>query len=222
MHLRTRMQTIVTLGFIVALAATGTASAEEPRLHAGVTPSTANVRPVFDAARTAAAQQPATATTQPNDHQFGVGLRLGGTNFGVGASVRYFFYAGPLGVQAEVSRSDVDFLVGDFNSVQFAPSAIYRFQQFEFESPVSLVPYAGLGLSFVHSNFSDNPIFDPVDDTDVGVQLYGGVELFFDRVPNLGASGQLTYNSNDDVVTSGFGAELGGVSFTGAAHWYFW
>ena len=54
------------------------------------------------------------------------------------------------------------------------------------------------------------PGFLADDDTDLGVLLYGGVELFFANIPNLGVSGELQFTS------------LGGVTFTAAGHWYFW
>ena len=62
------------------------------------------------------------------------------------------------------------------------------------------------------------------DDTSVGVLLFGGVELFFANVPNLGVSGELTYRSNGDIDTGTLlgDAEIGGVKFTAAGHWYFW
>ena len=44
------------------------------------------------------------------------------------------------------------------------------------------------------------------DDTSVGILLYGGVELFFAKSPNLGVSGELTYNSNDDVDVARIGS----------------
>jgi hypothetical protein len=223
-------------------AAARTAFADEPLFGTSSTP-TATDRPlltggtpfditkgrsIFGSERLAAtAQQATTATTTPNEHQFGVGVRLGGWGFGIGGSVRYFFYGGPLGVQAEVSRHGLDFGPSDFSSVQFAPAVIYRFPERTFDAPLSLTPYAGGGLSFIHTSFDDEdqifgPNFDP-DDTDVGVLLFGGVELFFERVPNLGVSGELTWNSNDDVTSLSFGsASLGGPAFTAAAHWYFW
>jgi hypothetical protein len=139
--------------------------------------------------------------------------------------VRYFFYGGPLGVQAEVSRHGLG--PKGYRSIQFNPAVIYRFVEQQFDAPVSLTPYAGAGLSFVTTSFGDDdPLFDALDgdDTSVGVLLFGGVELFFERIPNLGASGELRYTSNDDVTPPfGFGEfSRGGVSFVASAHWYFW
>jgi hypothetical protein len=180
---------------------------------------------IFDVPALAAAQDATTTTTTPNNHQFGAGVRLGGNSFSIGGSVRYFFYGGPLGVQGEIARVGYDLGVYDWSSTQFSPSVLYRFVERTFEAPVTLTPYVGAGLNFIHSNFDDDFPFQEVreDDTSVGVLLYGGVELFFERLPNLGASGELTFTSNDDVGAIGFGStSLGGISFTAAAHWYFW
>ena len=181
------------------------------------------LRVSFATASLAAGQNPpvTTATNGMNNHQFGAGVRLSAEHAGIGASVRYFFYGGPLGVQGEISRFGVDLGRNDFHSVRFSPSVLYRFVEQKFNGPVSLTPYAGAGLSFVHSNF-DEDVFANLDDTSLGVLLYGGVELFFSNVPNLGVSGEITYTSNDDVASSFGNASIGGASFTAAGHWYFW
>jgi hypothetical protein len=181
------------------------------------------LRVTFPTTSLAAGQNPpvTTSTLGMNNHQFGAGVRLSAEHAGIGASVRYFFYGGPLGVQGEISRFGVDFGRNDFHSVRFSPSVLYRFVEQKFNGPVSLTPYAGAGLSFVHSNF-DEDIFGDLDDTSLGVLLYGGVELFFSNVPNLGVSGEITYTSNDDVASNFGSASIGGASFTAAGHWYFW
>jgi hypothetical protein len=56
----------------------------------------------------------------------------------------------------------------------------------------------------------------------VGVLLYGGVEVVFDKVPNLGVSGELTLTGNDDLDFAFGSISPGGVRFTAAGHWYFW
>jgi hypothetical protein len=210
-----------------ALGGAASVSAEEDSLlAAGLMDGSRKARPIFDVAPLAAAAQVSTATTLPNAHQFGVGVRLHGESpVWVGGSVRYFFYGGPLGVQGEVLRSGLDLGAFDFNAIRFAPSVLYRFREYQFEAPLSLTPYGGIGLSFVHSRFDDNhplrPFLDD-DDTSVGILLYGGVELFFERVPNLGVSGEITYSSNDPVTGGGFGRSVGGTTFAASAHWYFW
>jgi hypothetical protein len=228
---RTHLRTILILAALIASGFGAPASAEEPTTALARPPVSAkSSKSIFDVASLAAAtaQQATTGTTAPNDHQFGAGLRINGGRFGIGGSVRYFFYGGPLGVQGEISRVGYDFGNRDWSSVQFSPAVIYRFVERKFEAPLSLVPYAGGGLNFIHSNFDDEDEdffedFLDADRTSLGVLLFGGVELFFDRVPNLGVSGEITFTSNDDIEATGLGStSLGGPAFTAAAHWYFW
>ena len=65
-------------------------------------------RPLFDVEPLAAAAQTQASPvkTTPNDHMFGLGIKLGGVTAGIGASARYFFGGGPLGFQGEVSSTD--------------------------------------------------------------------------------------------------------------------
>jgi hypothetical protein len=183
------------------------------------------LRVMFPTASMAAAQNPpvvTTATHGMSNHQFGAGVRLSAEHSGIGVGARYFFYGGPLGVQGEISRFGVDLGPTNFDSVRFSPSVIYRFVEQKFNGPVSLTPYAGGGLSFVHSNFDQTVFPASVDDTSAGVLLFGGVELFFSSVPQLGVSGEITYTSNDDVSSTFGSASIGGATFTAAGHWYFW
>lgn len=216
----------------LVLGAAATASAEVlmTSLKTPLVFETAESRPLRGSAALAAAQPGTTATNPTNNHQFGLGVRVYGDQAGIGASARYFFYGGPLGVQAELSRHGIDLGRNDFSTVRFSPSVIYRFVEIKFDSPVSITPYVGGGLAFVHSRFDDDfrdefdDIFDEDldDDTDVGVLVFGGVEFFFSNLPNLGASAELTFNSVEDRTFGPFEASLGGPSFTAAAHWYFW
>jgi hypothetical protein len=214
---------LISLAFVTG-AATRAWAEDAPLLKERTLFAAPQLRVVFPTASYAAGQNPpvTTSTSGTNNHQFGAGVRLSAAHAGIGASARYFFYGGPLGVQGEVSRFGVDLGRNDFHSVRFSPSVLYRFIEQKFNGPVSLTPYAGAGLSFVHSNFDDSGLFPDVDDTSLGVLLYGGVELFFSNVPNLGVSGEITYTSNDDVVSNFGSASIGGATFTAAGHWYFW
>ena len=216
--------TFLTMSFAL-LGCAATAAAEgEPVLKVRELFEPSKPVAVFSAPKLAAAAQTATtASTGTNAHQFGIGLRLGVEDPSVGVSARYFFYGGPLGVQGELSWQNVDLGRNDFSTTRFSPSVIYRFIEYKFNGPVSLTPYVGAGLSFIHSDFDEDNFPLDLDDTSVGVLLYGGVELFFTNVPNLGVSGELSFNSNDDFDDVVFGnASLGGVTFTAAGHWYFW
>ena len=208
--------------------AAGTASADDaPTLKVRPLFATPSPRPIFTPAVLAAATQnaqAATTSTATNNHQFGVGVRVGIEDApAIGVSARYFFYGGPLGVQGELSVASVDYHPDDITTIRFSPAAIYRWYEYKFNGPVSLTPYAGAGLNFVSYKF-DEDVFGPgLNDTNVGILLFGGVELFFEKQPNIGISGELTFNSNDDVDNAPNGnVSLGGVTFTAAGHWYFW
>jgi hypothetical protein len=218
---------IVMMSLTMVATAAGTASADDV-LTLKVRPlfEASTPRPIFTPAVLAAAQnaQAATTSTATNKHQFGLGARVGVEDApAIGVSARYFFYGGPLGVQGELSVSSVDYHPDDITAIRFSPAAIYRWYEYKFNGPVSLTPYAGAGLNFVSYKF-DEDVFGPgLNDTNVGILLFGGVELFFEKQPNIGVSGELTFNSNDDVDHAPNGnVSLGGVTFTAAGHWYFW
>jgi hypothetical protein len=215
---------ILSLVFMTGFAARAAAE-DAPVLKERTLFESPRLRVMFPTASLAAQTATAAATTNTNgtnEHQFGVGLRLSAESGGIGANVRYFFYSGPLGIQADISRFGSDLSGHDFDSVRFAPSVIYRFVEQKFNGPVSLTPYAGGGLSFVHSNFDEAIFGTSTDDTSLGVLLFGGVEIFFTKIPPLSVSGELTFASNDDVSSSFGTASLGGVSFSAMGHWYFW
>ena len=188
-----------------------------------VTPFAASARiekSLFQAAPQQQAPAPTTSTST-FDRRFGAGLRFGGVTSAVGGSVRYFFYGGPLGVQGQVAWSGIRLGDLDWKGIQFQPSVIYRFIDKKFNGPASLTPYAGGGMNFVHSYFGEDEAFFnalALDDTTLGVLLFGGVELFFERLPKLGVSGELNFVSNDDIRTT----SARGLAFAAAAHWYFW
>jgi hypothetical protein len=225
---RKSLTTIVLMSLSIFTSAAGVARADElPPLKVRQLFERSTSKTVFTPDVLAAAAQnvqPATTSTNAHNHQFGVGVRLGVEDApSIGASVRYFFYGGPLGVQAELAVSSVDYHPDNITAVRFSPAVLYRWYEYKFNGPVSLTPYGGGGLNFVTAKF-DEEVFGPdLNDTNVGILLFGGVELFFEKAPNIGVSGELTFNSNDDVDDAPNGnVSLGGVTFTAAGHWYFW
>jgi hypothetical protein len=172
----------------------------------------------------AAARRAARAPAPTGDHIFGVGIRLGGSNLGAGATLRYF-PNGPLGVQAEVSHFGVGAFSTDYSSTQFNGEVLYRLNEIKLEAPLKLQPYAGGGVSFIHTTFPSLPSrchdSDPLGLLDscnsTGVVVTGGVEIFFEQVPKLGVSGAFEFTSNGDFNT----ISIGGPAFVAAAHWYF-
>jgi hypothetical protein len=150
------------------------------------------------------------------EHQTGIGIRLGGYGFGIGASFRHFF-GGPLGIQAEVLHYGFDSFGFGYSSNEFQGAVIYRFNDIEITPDrFILTPYAGGGISHVRNSYDDDFFFDDDDfsDNDTGAVILGGAEVFFAQVPRLGVSGQFSFNTNDT-------GSFGGAGGTVAAHWYF-
>jgi len=174
-----------------------------------------------------AARRAATAPAVTGDHIFGVGLRVGGSNFGVGATLRYFPNNGPFGFQAEVSHFGIGAatLSYDYSSTQFNGEVLYRLNEIKLDAPLKLQPYAGGGVSVIHTSFpssssrchDNDPLALLESCNSTGVVVTGGVELFFDQVPRLGVSGAFEFTSNGDFSN----VSLGGPAFMAAAHWYF-
>jgi hypothetical protein len=55
--------------------------------------------------------------------------------------------------------------------------------------------------------------------TDTGVLVLGGVEIFFEKVPKLGVSGELEFTPSSSPFASV--SSVGGAGFVALAHWYF-
>jgi len=218
------------MGAALVVAIATAASAEEPTFSVNTPLFTAPAksRPLFKVATLAQAQNPAPASasvSKMNEHQFGGGVRVGGVSFGAGGSIRYFIYSGPLGVQAEVTHYQFSIEAIDWSAIQFSPSAIYRFQDAKFQGPYTLTPYAGGGMSFIHT-YADNPpaILVPLlpDDTSLGVLVYGGGELSFGKIPNFTVSGELVWVSNHERLNVDVNSAPPWPGFVVGAHWYFW
>jgi hypothetical protein len=148
-------------------------------------------------------------------HQIGLGARLGGSAFGLGASARAWS-RGPLGVQFEVSRfSQTDPTSTVMTSTQFGPSALYTFGD-RISDYMWLRPYLGAGATFNRSTMT--PLGGlPVSDSNAGFQTFGGGELSVASLPQLAVSAEMGYHWFESPFA---GLELGGFSVSVAGHWY--
>jgi hypothetical protein len=157
------------------------------------------------------------ATSRDNEHQLGVGVRTGGYAFdGIGATVRSWFQP-HLGVQIGVSHYGYgDFFGFSYSSTQFTPAVLYQFAPIKVNAPMMLRPYVGGGVSIIRSSFS---YLNNIDTTDTAGLVLGGVEIFFDRVPRLGVSGELEFSPSASPYR--LVGSVGGPGFVGMAHWYF-
>jgi hypothetical protein len=148
-------------------------------------------------------------------HQIGLGARLGGSAFGLGASARAWS-RGPLGVQFDVSRfSQTDPTSTVMTSTQFGPSALYTFGD-RISDYIWLRPYAGAGATFNRSTMTPFGGL-PVSDSNAGFQAFGGGEFSVASLPQLAVSADMGYHWFEPPFA---GLELGGFSVSVAAHWY--
>jgi hypothetical protein len=167
-----------------------------------------------------AAQQQTGGAVVRNDSKFGAGLRIGGYNaVGMGVSARSWFQS-RFGVQAGVSRYGYgDFFGFTYSSTQFTPAVLYQFaltNPIRWAPPLTLRPYVGAGLSIIRSSFAYP---NNVGQTDTGVLILGGAEIFFNRAPQLGLSAEFEFVPSERPYAIVHG--VGGPGFSALAHWYF-
>jgi hypothetical protein len=208
-----RRATIASVSALILIAASSTPSAQE---RSGMDLSS-TVQASAAGFLAGPALQPGGAVLgKPNEHQLGVGVRTGGYDIGIGASVRSWFQP-HWGVQVGVSHYGYgDFFGVSYSSTQFTPAVLYQFAPVKVNAPLMLRPYVGGGVSIIRSSFS---YLTNADTTDAGVLVLGGVEIFFDRVPQLGVSGELEFSpSASPYVTL---RSVGGAGLVAMAHWYF-
>jgi Outer membrane protein beta-barrel domain/Bacterial SH3 domain len=204
--------------------AQGTASKTMPQNTSTATRSSAQPAP-----RLAATSSPVEQTQTGNrlpirnaapsgpSHLLGLGARLGGPSFGVGASARAWTH-GRLGVQFEVSRYEVSNPIdlGTMSSTEFGPSVLYAFND-HVADYTWLRPYLGAGMNFYRSTITTPLVGIDTSDSRFGSQVFGGGELSFASIPQFAISTELSYrwfNAPSD------GYDLGGVGLSIAGHWY--
>lgn len=214
------------VGYVrVSLGSVSNGVASKAPLQNAATPARASVQPTPRVA-TAAAVEPTqtgnqlpvrnTAPSGPS-HVFGLGARLGGPSFGVGASARGWT-RGRLGAQFEVSRYEVSNPIdlGTMSSTEFGPSVLYAFND-HVADYTWLRPYVGAGLNFYRSSLTTPGLGIETSNTGYGSQIFGGGELSFASLPQFAVSTELSYRWFD-APSEAF--DLGGMGISIAGHWY--
>ncbi len=150
-------------------------------------------------------------------HVFGLGARLGGPAFGLGASARAWTL-GRLGLQFEVSHYEVPNLLdsGTVSATDFGPSVLYAFND-HVADYTWLRPYLGGGVNFYRSTSTSSVLGIETSDSQFGSQVFGGGELSFASVPQFAVSTEVSYRWFE-APADGF--DLGGVGLSIAGHWY--
>jgi hypothetical protein len=162
------------------------------------------------------APSPAKVITPPT-HTLGFGARMGGSTFGLGASVRGWS-RGHLGMQLDVSHYSMTspIEIGTMSATQFGPSVLYSLSD-RITDHVWMRPYLGAGADWAHATLSEvTPGFSTSANT-LGGKVFVGSEFMFSNLPQFGLSLDAGYYHMPAPFVGfepkGFGAAV-------AAHWY--
>jgi outer membrane protein W len=204
-----------------------------PPSHPATNAPVVRAEPATPAASFVAGQQRATSVAPVGSstmaHRFGIGGSLAVSNYGIGGSTRYWFnkhvgvsmsagwfrprgYAYTTGYTTQVPRS---------STVLATPSLMVMFNQTDPNRAVSLRPYVGIGVSYVHAlGGATNPITGLAASTysSTTPQEFGGTEMFFRDHPNLAISAEATYYRLPTAFVNRY--YVNGLNFNVAAHFY--
>jgi hypothetical protein len=148
----------------------------------------------------------------------GLGVRVGGSTLGFGATGRAWSHK-HVGVQLAVSRyAPTATEAGKTTAIQFDPSLTFSLPDYVTDY-LWVRPYVGSGVSFQHQTLSSQaPGAAPsVSDDTFGLQFFGGGELTFASLPRFAVSVDLEYHH---TPTSLPGLDLGGLGTAISGHWY--
>src|SRR5262245_7871445 len=150
-------------------------------------------------------------------HVVGVGGLVGSMST-FGASTRWW-HNKHLGVQAGFTRDAMssETAAGRVTSLQVEPGVVYALFD-RVPDYFWIRPYVGSALSFRHQTWKDTAApTEPVSDNGVGYRVFGGGELTFASLTQLGVSVELGYR-HLPTAFAGFEPEKWNVSIAG--HWY--
>jgi hypothetical protein len=154
----------------------------------------------------------------PISHIVGVGGMVG-TMSSFGATTRWWRNK-HVGVQVGLTRDSMssDTAAGRVTSMQIEPGVVYALFD-RVPGYVWIRPYVGSALSFRHETWKDTaPVpMEPLSDNGVGYRLFGGTELTFASVTQLGLSAEVGYRR---VPTPFAGFEADRMSVAIIGHWY--
>jgi len=150
-------------------------------------------------------------------HVVGVGGLIGSMST-FGASTRWW-HDKHLGVQVGFTRDAMtsDTAAGRVTSMQVEPGVVYALFD-RVPDYFWIRPYVGSAVSFRHQTWKDSAVpTEPVTDNGVGYRVFGGGELTFASLTQLGVSAELGYR-HLPAPFAGFEPERWSVSIAG--HWY--
>ena len=150
-------------------------------------------------------------------HIVGVGGLVGSMST-FGASTRWW-HDKHLGVQVGFTRDAMssDTAAGRVTSMQVEPGVVYALFD-RVPDYFWIRPYVGSAVSFRHQTWKDSAVpTEPVTDNGVGYRVFGGGELTFASLTQLGVSAELGYR-HLPTPFAGFEPDRWGLSIAG--HWY--
>jgi len=150
-------------------------------------------------------------------HIVGVGGLVGSMST-FGASTRWW-HDKHLGMQVGFTRDAMssDTAAGRVTSMQVEPGVVYALFD-RVPDYFWIRPYVGSAVSFRHQTWKDSAApTEPVTDNGVGYRVFGGGELTFASLTQLGVSAELGYR-HLPTPFAGFEPDRWGLSIAG--HWY--
>ena len=162
------------------------------------------------------APSPAKVITPPT-HTLGFGARMGGSTFGLGASLRGWS-RGHLGMQLDVSHYSMTspIEIGTMSATQLGPSVLYSMRD-RISDHLWMRPYLGAGADWAHATLTGvTPGFSTSANT-LGGKVFVGSEFMFANVPQFGLSLDVGYYH---MPAPFVGFEPKGFGAAASAHWY--
>jgi Bacterial SH3 domain len=211
-----------------ALAASGTPAAA-PRTTGAPAPraseASRGTAPTTPIPSSRIEQQPITRVSAPSPakvitppmHTLGFGARMGGSTFGLGASVRGWS-RGRLGMQLDLSHYSMTspIEIGTMSATQMGPSVLYSMHD-RISDHLWMRPYIGAGADWAHATLSGvTPDFSTSANT-LGGKVFVGSEFMFANVPQFGLSLDVGYYH---MPAPFVGFEPKGLGAAASAHWY--
>jgi len=165
--------------------------------------------------------------------QTGVGGRVGGFTMGVGGSIRHWandrfamqFTVSTHSESEESAIGGVRAVGGDWRIIQIAPSLIYRVTEPKLEDDIVLTPYVGGGMNIFRSRATARVAVGGQSEaasesaTNLGFQVFGGVEAWVTQARTVAVSADLGYYSSSTPF-SNFGYRIGGFAWSASLHYY--
>ena len=154
----------------------------------------------------------------PPSHVVGLGMRLGASTMGIGASARGW-RQDRFGFQVTLSHAGMtsSLVPEQLSSTEIEPSVMYAMKD-RLTDYVWIRPFLGSGVNFHHRSLKvPGATVDSSTDTGLGAQAFGGAEFAFSAAAKFAVSTDVSYHWSGSEIP---GYDLGGLGFSMSGHWY--